>query len=224
MKRLLLLFVAVLVSYALMAQELSGIITKGGKPKKGLVVFLLNGGQRTTTDKNGRFHFNDAKAGDVLQVNISSRKAARIPVSEARLLRIHIATSDFVLNNGSLEQHLPYTALSNRSFFGNVVEHEQIMQSGLLRVSDILRQFMTGVRVTQSFFESDIVVRGYNSVDSGNNPLFLIDGVEYAGTDIDSIVPVEAIEKIEVHKDGTQWGARGANGVIEITTIKRNGV
>lgn len=220
MKRFLLIFVSILASYGMMAQELSGIITKGGKPRKGLVVSLLNGGQRTTTDKNGRFYFNDAKAGDVLQVNISSRKAARIPVSEARLLKIHIATSDFVLNNGTLEQRLPYTALSNISFFGNVVEHEQIMQSGLLRVSDILRQFMTGVRVTQTFFESEIVVRGYNSVGSGNNPLFFIDGVEYAGTEIDSIVPVETIKRIEVHKDGAQWGARGANGVIEITTIK----
>ena len=220
MKRLLLIFVSILASYGMMAQELSGIITKGGKPRKGLVVSLLNGGQRTTTDKNGRFYFNDAKAGDVLQVNISLRKAARIPVYEARLLKIHIATSDFVLNNGTLEQRLPYTALSNISFFGNVVEHEQIMQSGLLRVSDILRQFMTGVRVTQTFFESDIVVRGYNSVGSGNNPLFFIDGVEYAGTEIDSIVPVETIKRIEVHKDGAQWGARGANGVIEITTIK----
>ena len=220
MKRLLLIFVSILASYGMMAQELSGIITKGGKPRKGLVVSLLNGGQRTTTDKNGRFYFNDAKAGDVLQVNISLRKAARIPVSEARLLKIHIATSDFVLNNGTLEQRLPYTALSNISFIGNVVEHEQIMQSGLLRVSDILRQFMTGVRVTQTFFESEIVVRGYNSVGSGNNPLFFIDGVEYAGTEIDSIVPVETIKRIEVHKDGAQWGARGANGVIEITTIK----
>ena len=220
MKRLLLIFVSILASYGMMAQQLSGIITKGGKPRKGLVVSLLNGGQRTTTDKNGRFYFNDAKAGDVLQVNISSRKAARNPVSEARLLKIHIATSDFVLNNGTLEQRLPYTALSNISFFGNVVEHEQIMQSGLLRVSDILRQFMTGVRVTQTFFESEIVVRGYNSVGSGNNPLFFIDGVEYAGTEIDSIVPVETIKRIEVHKDGAQWGARGANGVIEITTIK----
>ena len=79
---------------------------------------------------------------------------------------------------------------------------------------------MTGVRVTQTFFESEIVVRGYNSVGSGNNPLFFIDGVEYAGTEIDSIVPVETIKRIEVHKDGAQWGARGANGVIEITTIK----
>ena len=86
MKRLILLFVAILASFGMMAQELSGIITKGGKPRKGLVVSLLNGGQRTTTDKNGRFYFNDAKAADVLRVNISLRKAARIPGSEARLL------------------------------------------------------------------------------------------------------------------------------------------
>lgn len=220
MKKIVLLFVAVLASCTLMAQELTGIVSKGGKPKKGLLVALLNGGQKTTTDKYGRFYFKDAKPGDVLQVKISSRKAAQIPVSEARLLKIHIATDDFGVNSGWLEQRLPYTALAGARIGGDVVTHDQIVQAGFLRVTDILRQFITGIRVTQTFSQSDILVRGVNSVGSGNSPLFFIDGVEYAGTDIDSLVPVETIERIEVHKEASQWGARGANGVIEITTIK----
>ena len=68
MKRIVLLVLAVCASFTLMAQELSGIITKGGKPKKGLTVTLLNGGVKTTSDKYGRFYFQDAKPGDVLQV------------------------------------------------------------------------------------------------------------------------------------------------------------
>lgn len=220
MKRIVLLVLAVCASFMLMAQELSGIITKGGKPKKGLTVTLLNGGVKTTSDKYGRFYFQDAKPGDVLQVKITSRKVAEIPVSEARLMRIHMASDDFSVNSGSQEQRLPYTVLSLPRINGNVVEREQIELSGILRLSDILKQFITGVRVTQTYYDSDILVRGVNSVGSGNSPLFFIDGVEYEGTDIDSLVSVEAIQRIEIHKDAAQWGARGANGVILITTTR----
>jgi len=220
MKRIVLLVLAVCASFMLMAQELSGIITKGGKPKKGLTVTLLNGGVKTTSDKYGRFYFQDAKPGDVLQVKITSRKVAEIPVSGARLMKIHMASDDFSVNSGSQEQRLPYTVLSLPRINGNVVEREQIELSGLLRLSDILKQFITGVRVTQTYYDSDILVRGVNSVGSGNSPLFFIDGVEYEGTDIDSLVPVETIQRIEIHKDAAQWGARGANGVILITTVR----
>jgi outer membrane receptor protein involved in Fe transport len=153
-------------------------------------------------------------------VKITSRKVAEIPVSEARLVKIHMASDDFSVNSGSQEQRLPYTVLSLPRINGNVVEREQIELSGLLRLSDILKQFITGVRVTQTYYDSDILVRGVNSVGSGNSPLFFIDGVEYEGTDIDSLVPVEAIQRIEIHKDAAQWGARGANGVILITTTR----
>lgn len=135
-------------------------------------------------------------------------------------MRIHMASDDFSVNSGSQEQRLPYTVLSLPRINGNVVEREQIELSGLLRLSDILKQFITGVRVTQTYYDSDILVRGVNSVGSGNSPLFFIDGVEYEGTDIDSLVPVEAIQRIEIHKDAAQWDARGANGVILITTTR----
>ena len=221
MKRCWFVFVGLLVSSVLMAQEMSGVITKGGKPKKGLVVTLKESGLSTTTDKYGRFYFEEAKPGDILQVQVSSRKAARIPISEARRLKIYIATSDFVLNNGVLEQRLPYTATSNNPMQGNVVEYEQIASSGLHRVSDVIRQFLTGVSVSQTFYGSNIRVRGVNSVTTDNEPLFVIDGLNLTNVDIDAIVPVESIKRIELHKDGSQWGVAGANGVIEITTYKR---
>ena len=224
MKRIVLLVLAVCASFMLMAQELSGIITKGGKPKKGLTVTLLNGGVKTTSDKYGRFYFQDAKPGDVLQVKITSRKVAEIPVSGARLVKIHMASDDFSVNSGSQERRLPYTVLSLPRINGNVVGREQIELSGLLRLSDILKQFLLikliPGSIFQTYYDSDILVRGVNSVGSGNSPLFFIDGVEYEGTDIDSLVPVEAIQRIEIHKDAAQWGARGANGVILITTTR----
>lgn len=203
------------------AQELSGVIFKKSKPVSGLVVSVKDAS--VITDNNGRFYFKEASSGDILQINVSKRKAARIMVSDARRLKIYIASGDFVLNNGILESRMPYTALSSDAkISGNVVSHEQIIGSGLKRVTDIIRHHMSGIEVNQSFAESTIRVRGINSVGAGNNPLIVVDGIDYGDVDVDALIPVEEIERIELHKDGSRWGARGANGVIEINTIKKN--
>ncbi len=64
-------------------------------------------------------------------------------------------------------------------------------------------------------------IRGTNSINSGNEPLFVIDGFPGAG-DLNSINPSD-IESIEVLKDASAtaiYGSRGANGVVIITTKK----
>lgn len=224
MKKIVLFWLVMMLCPVLMAQELSGVITKKGKPKRGLVVAMLNTGERTTTDKYGRFYFQNAAPGDILQIDVTAKKAARIEVSEARRLRVYIDPKDFVLNNGVLEQRLPYMALAtaDTKLKGTVVTHDQIISSGLQRVTDILRHHMTGLTVEQTFMGSTIRVRGVNSVNGDNEPLFVIDGVEYAGINVDQLVPVETIDRLELHKDGSRWGARGANGVIEIVTLGVN--
>ena len=220
MKRVALLLMVLVAGLTISAQELSGVITKKGKAKRGLVVKMLGTNETTTTDKYGRFHFDNAAPGDILQINVTARKAARIEISEARRLRIYIATSDFVLNNGRIEMRMPYTALAadvvNR---GTVVEHDQIMSSGMLQVSDILKNFMTGVRVEQQQMGSHVTMRGPASIVGSNEPLFVVDGIVYDSIDeVDRLIPVETIDRIVLNKEGTGWGARGGNGVIEITT------
>ena len=63
-----------------------------------------------------------------------------------------------------------------------------------------------------------IILRGTNTLTSGQGPLIIIDGV--AGTDMKNISP-EEVESIDVLKDGAAaaiYGTRGSNGVIIITT------
>ena len=63
-----------------------------------------------------------------------------------------------------------------------------------------------------------MILRGNRSVWASNEPLFLVDGIEYGSTlDINA----SDIESIEVLKDASStaiYGTRGANGVIIITT------
>lgn len=224
MKKLALAGIMMMACATLSAQELSGVITKNGKPKRGLVVSIIGTDQSCTTDKYGRFYFKDAAPGEILQIDVNARKAARIELSEARRLKVYIAPSDFVYNNGRIEQRLPYTAIKSDAVVrGNMVMHEQIMSSGLQRVSDLLKNFVTGVRVEQTAVGSSVVMRGPSSIVGNTEPLFVVDGVVIESLEeVERLVPVETIEKLVLNKEGTGWGARGGNGIIEITTRGSN--
>ncbi len=66
-----------------------------------------------------------------------------------------------------------------------------------------------------------IRIRGFNSINSGNGPLYVIDGFPGVG-DLNSINPNE-IASVDILKDASAtaiYGARGANGVVLITTKK----
>lgn len=63
-------------------------------------------------------------------------------------------------------------------------------------------------------------IRGTNSINSGKDPLFILDGVPIASSDFNAISPAD-IESISVLKDASStsiYGARAANGVVVITT------
>jgi TonB-dependent SusC/RagA subfamily outer membrane receptor len=87
-------------------------------------------------------------------------------------------------------------------------------------VTNALQGKVAGVQTTQSPISADnmISIRGANSLDMNNKPLYVVDGVPH--DDISYLNPDE-IEKIEVLKDASAtaiYGSKGSNGVIMVTT------
>lgn len=67
-----------------------------------------------------------------------------------------------------------------------------------------------------------ITIRGGSSFDLDNEPLFVVDGTLYeSSSEVDGVVSINDIDKVEIQKDGAAYGMKGANGVIVITTIKK---
>ena len=220
MKRFLILMMALFASYALMAQGLTGTVLKKGKPKKGVVVWLKKADKSATTDKEGRFAFDSTGANDTLQIAVSAKYDALLAVGNSHEVIVSLNDKDFNVKNVGdvdVERTLPYVQVTAKS---GGVNHERIMRSGFRSVSEVLKNCVAGLIVEEGMTGSSIRVRGINSINSSNEPLFVVDGVAMMGTDIDAIVPVETVESIVVLKDGGGYGVRGANGVIEITTIK----
>ncbi len=108
------------------------------------------------------------------------------------------------------------------------VQADAIEKQSVTRIDQALQGRISGVQITSAGGApgngASIRIRGNNSINGNNEPLFVIDGIIGAG-DLNSINPSD-IQSIEVLKDASSiaiYGSRGANGVILITTKSGKG-
>jgi TonB-linked SusC/RagA family outer membrane protein len=102
------------------------------------------------------------------------------------------------------------------------IPSQEIVELPLARTDQALQGRTSGVYVLNSDGspggETLIRIRGLNSINGGNQPLIVIDGLQ--GGDLTSLNPRD-IESLEILKDASAtaiYGSRGANGVILVTT------
>ncbi len=117
---------------------------------------------------------------------------------------------DELLNTG-------YGYIKKKDSTGSISRLDMKGSEGYTDIYDYIRGRVPGVEVRGT----SITIRGRNSINSGTEPLILVDGVEVR--DISQISPT-MVESIEVLKDASStsiYGIRGANGVILITTRKK---
>ena len=116
---------------------------------------------------------------------------------------------------------------TKESFTGSatVVNSSDISKVQSSDVTRALEGMVAGVQMTTSTgtlgSTPSIIIRGHSSINAGNAPLYVVDGVPYDG-DINNLNNAD-IESMTVLKDAASnalYGARGANGVIMITTKK----
>ena len=175
----------------------------------------------TTTDSKGFFTFPDANLQDTLYLKDKKGKTlSTVPVNGYPFITIKLLKDDFSFDYLSEpdERFLNYLRQLDdaaQKDFG-VLRQEDIKRSGCTDMLCLLRG-IGGVSISNG----GIVLAGVSSSIRGStNALIVLDG---SVTDLDTInsMPVEDIEDITVLKDGSKYGARGANGAVEIRT-RRN--
>lgn len=116
-----------------------------------------------------------------------------------------------------------YQTVKRRDLTGSVssVNSKQLSSTPVANVAQALQGKLAGVNVVSQDGRPDatinIRVRGGGSISQSNDPLILIDGVQGTLSDI----PSDQVESIDILKDASStaiYGARGANGVVLITT------
>lgn len=210
----------VLCCQLIQAQDLTGTILKDGKPQKNVSVWLKIGKASALTDKTGQFTLSGVMPEDTLQVSVGSKYDAKIVVGELKNITINLGKEGFTVEGGLEEVTAAYTPVPQIKR-GSKITHDVIMRSGLKTVSDIIRRFVPGAQESSSFGEKVLsITRGSNSMRGPEPPLYVVDDIPFEVNNPNDIVAVEDIAELSVDRDGTAYGARGANGVVIIKTLR----
>lgn len=205
------------------------------QPLPGVTILLKGTEKGTITDFDGNFEI-EAKMGDELAFSYLGMKTKNLLVTSSTLevfLEADISQLDEVVVS------VGYFDVNKKDLSGAItqVKAETLEKQRTQTVEQLLQGQVSGVIVTENGEPGGgiaISIRGTNSFLGGTQPLYIVDGIPIDPvTDADgnggagqsqsslNFINPNDIEKIEVLKDAAAtavYGARGANGVILVTT------
>ena len=207
---------------SVMAQtNVSGTVTSSedGEPVVGAAVKVEGTNTGTVTDVNGHFQLN-APAGAKLVVSYLGMKPQTVKAGGNMKVVL-------VNDNKTLDEVMvvAYGKQKKSSFTGSAAEikADKLADRQVANLTQALTGEVAGVQVTVPSGKpgetASVRIRGIGSFSSSNAPLYVVDGVPYDG-EISAINPND-IASLTVLKDAAAnalYGARGANGVILVTT------
>ena len=179
-------------------------------------------GYGAATDANGQFAVTVPASATQLTVSYVGYETQNVTIS-GNELTIHLQPANSLLDPVIV---VAYGEQKKSSFTGSaaVVGSADIEKTQVTNVLDALNGKVAGLQLSNASgapgaSDPTIRVRGFSSVLAGNEPLIIVDGTPFTG-DINAL-NTNDIESMSVLKDAASnalYGARGANGVILITT------
>ncbi|OIN59313.1 SusC/RagA family TonB-linked outer membrane protein [Arsenicibacter rosenii] len=238
MKKLLLSSWLLTLFFALplLAQDItiSGRVTSSddGAGLPGVSVQLKGSSRGTTTDANGNYKFN-APSGARVVFSYIGFTPQEIAVGNRTTLNVVMQASASELSEVVVTGY--GNAARRQDITGAVaaVTGKTIENLPMQSVDRALQGRAAGVQVTalsgQPGGALNVRIRGVGSINAGNNPLYVIDGVQVsdgglsgqASSNVLTSLNPNDIESIDILKDAAAaaiYGAQGANGVVVITT------
>lgn len=225
MKKVVLALLILMYSFAVFAQgiQVKGVVTSAddGQPIPGVSVVVKGTTLGMITDINGSYSLN-AQGNSTLVFSFVGMKTQEIPVNMKTVINVVLATEQtdidevVVVGYGTQKKSLVTGAISK-------VNSEELKKSSDMRVTQALQGKTAGVVISsnsgQPGDQVSIRIRGIGT-NGDAEPLYIIDGLPMSGSGTDFLNSND-VESIEVLKDAASsaiYGARGANGVILITT------
>lgn len=219
---LLMIVIAVLNAHA-QGQQVKGVVTSSddGQPIPGVSVVVKGTTSGTTTDFDGQYTLT-APSGATLVfsfVGMSTAEEAvngRTQINVALKANLQDIDEVVVVGYGTQKKSLVTGAISK-------VSGDDLKQTSDMRVTQALQGKTAGVVIKsnsgQPGDQVSVRIRGVGT-NGDAEPLYIVDGLPMSGAGIDFLNSND-VESIEVLKDAASaaiYGARGANGVVLITT------
>ena len=230
MKYIVVFFLFMLMSVGVSAQEAELpkrsisliVLDKKNRPIERIIVRSLNNTNAGMTNRKGLFVFTDMTDDDMISMLLPKYGETIVPVTGMDSIVVKLRSArrySYVNNEGQSvvidrekvepKDVIDAQALLSRNHYSSLID--------LLRGANV-----AGLNISQSGTASGGAtanIRGERSFTLSSEPLVVVDGTP-VGTlsDANNMVNVHDIKTIEVQKTGSDWGVRGANGVILIKT------
>jgi TonB-linked SusC/RagA family outer membrane protein len=225
MRKLIFLLICFFAGISLIPAQTTAVTgtvrsAEDNEPVVGASVIVKGTTIGTLTDFDGRFSLNVPSSATLLVISYIGTETVEVPVSPT----IHV---QLAVNTQDLDEIIvvAYGTSTKKSFTGSAanIRQERLENIQTASLTKALEGAAPGIQVSEGSGQpgsgANIRIRGIGSINASSMPLYIVDGAAFDG-DI-STINIEDISSITVLKDATSaalYGARGANGVILITT------
>jgi TonB-linked SusC/RagA family outer membrane protein len=205
-------------------KKVSGLVTDpSGVTLPGVSVLLKGTTNGVITDIGGNYSLSNVPENGILQFSFVGMKLQEISVSGKSTINVTLAEESIGIEEVVA---IGYGTQKKKDLTGSVsnISAEKLLDRPAFNVAQAIGGKIAGIKIIERSGAPGgiamIRVRGTNSINSNNDPLFVVDGVVGVANALGILNPNE-IESMDVLKDASAtaiYGARGANGVILITT------
>ena len=236
-------FLTMLCTSLTYSQDVSGTVSDSSGPLPGASVLVKGTTNGAQTDLDGKFTIRNVGSNAVLVISYIGLKTQEVNVAGKTSVSILLKEDSAELKEVVV---IGYGSVKKKDATGAVdqISSKKFDNVAATNPAELLRGKVAGVQITSSSGEpgaaNSIRIRGNGSLRGGNGPLIVVDGVPLAGGDVSagganmnlgtmtakdplSFINQNDIESMSILKDASStaiYGARGANGVIIITTKK----
>ncbi|MFC5683678.1 SusC/RagA family TonB-linked outer membrane protein [Flavobacterium sp. MAHUQ-51] len=200
------------------------VIDNQNEPLPGVTISVKGAKVATTTDGNGQFKINVLPTDQLIFTYIGYENTI-VSVGNKTSVVVTLKSTTSALDEVVV---IGYGTVKKKDLTGSVssVSISDLNKAPVRSFDEALAGRVAGVQVTSSDGQPgagiSIVIRGNNSVTQSNSPLYVVDGFLIEDPNNNAVNPND-IESIDILKDASAtaiYGARGANGVVVITTKK----
>lgn len=203
--------------------KVSGTVTDAkGDPLPGVSVKIKGTAIGVSTANNGNYTINVADAASVLVFSYIGYIKQELTVGAKKAINVKLLDDESSLNEVVVTGFGQSTIKKDLTGAVSGVSAKEIAERQPVNLAEALQGQAAGLLVTTDggdpSGQGTIQIRGASSINAGNGPLYVIDGITSENADF--INPMD-IENVQILKDASSasiYGARGANGVIIITT------
>ncbi|MCX6222686.1 MAG: TonB-dependent receptor [Bacteroidia bacterium] len=204
-------------------KKITGKVTdQSGASLPGVTVMVKGTTNGSITDANGKYSLANIPENGTLKFSFVGMRTQEIAIGNKTSINVSLADESIGLDEVVA---VGYGTVKKQNLTGSVsrITSDALQERAITTLGEGFVGKLAGVYASQPKggapgAELNIKIRGIHSIDASNNPLYVIDGIPTSNMQDFNPNDVASIEVLKDASSGAIYGARGAGGVVLITT------